>query len=215
MKSALLFALAAFSTGKLSWAQPTITTQPVSQTVDIGATVTFSVSATSSGRISYQWQFFGTPIGSATNATLTLIDIGSPQAGSFTVVVTDASGSVTSNPATLTVIAPTYSVTTFASLAGWSVANGLPPGPNGLAVDSSGDVFVTIGNAVAKVTSSGNVSVIAGNPSAPGASSDGTGNAARFNSPAGIAVDNFGNIYVADSGNNAIRRSPPPELLPP
>ena len=45
-------------------AQPVITTQPVSQTANLGGTTTFSVTATDANPISYQWQFNGTVSGS-------------------------------------------------------------------------------------------------------------------------------------------------------
>src|SRR5256885_2274817 len=45
----------------------------------------------------------------------------------------------------------------------------------------------------------------AGNPGGPG-DADGTGNAPRFSSPTGVAVDGSGNVYVADTGNNTIRK---------
>jgi len=49
------------------------------------------------------------------------------------------------------------------------------------------------------------VSTLAGSPGASG-STDATGSAARFNNPQNIAVDGSGNLYVADSGNNKIRK---------
>jgi len=50
-----------------------------------------------------------------------------------------------------------------------------------------------------------NVSKLAGQPGAPG-SDDGAASDARFKSPGGIAVDTAGNVYVADTGNNTIRK---------
>jgi serine/threonine protein kinase len=49
------------------------------------------------------------------------------------------------------------------------------------------------------------VSILAGQPGVPG-SADGAANAARFQSPGGIAVDAAGNVYIADTGNNTIRK---------
>ena len=82
-------------------------------------------------------------------------------------------------------------------------------GPDGLAVDAAGDVFVTDSdNLIRKVTPAGQVSTIAGVTEIAG-SADGSGNSALFNEPVGIAVDFAGNLYVADSGNDTIRRITP------
>ena len=80
-----------------------ILTQPVSKVEFVGNTVTFSVNAQGVPPPSYQWFKDGAPIAGATAATLVLTDIQLGSAGSYTVVVTNTSGSVTSNPATLTV----------------------------------------------------------------------------------------------------------------
>lgn len=95
----------------------------------------------------------------------------------------------------------TYSTGTLATLSGAT-------GPNGVTLDTSGDVYVSVGNALEKITSTGAVTIVAGNLTVSG-SADGTGVAALFNSPAGIAIDASGNIYVADSGNNSVRKVTP------
>jgi len=82
---------------------PAIQTQPVSQSVTVGSTAQFSVVATGTPAPTYQWNFNGTAIAGATSATLTLSSVQSANAGTYTVVVTNAAGSVTSSPATLTV----------------------------------------------------------------------------------------------------------------
>jgi sugar lactone lactonase YvrE len=74
--------------------------------------------------------------------------------------------------------------------------------PSGLAVDSSGNVYVddTLNNTIRKITPGGVVSTLAGLAASSG-NDDGTGSAARFYYPTGIAVDSSGDVYVADSNN--------------
>jgi hypothetical protein len=84
-------------------AAPQIVTQPQSQTANAGANVTFTVQATGVPAPTYQWYKDTLTIGGATSATLTLSNVQSANAGSYTVVVTNVAGSVTSNAVTLTV----------------------------------------------------------------------------------------------------------------
>jgi hypothetical protein len=84
-----------------------ITVQPLSQTVPIGQTATFSVTATGTAPLSYQWSENGADISGATSASYTTPAVevgnnGSTSVGSFQVTVSNASGSVTSKNATLT-----------------------------------------------------------------------------------------------------------------
>jgi beta-galactosidase len=85
-------------------AAPSITTQPASKTVAAGATATFSVVASGSGTLSYQWRKNGTAISGATSASYTTPATTSSDSGAqFTVAVSNAGGTVVSSAATLTV----------------------------------------------------------------------------------------------------------------
>jgi uncharacterized repeat protein (TIGR02543 family) len=86
--------------------------------------------------------------------------------------------------------------------------------PQGVAVDTSGNVYVAdhANQVVRKVTQAGVVTTIAGYPGSSGAA-DGTGSSARFNNLDDVAVDNAGNIYVADQSNQAIRKITPSGIV--
>ncbi|HMK86319.1 MAG TPA: immunoglobulin domain-containing protein [Steroidobacteraceae bacterium] len=87
---------------------PQITTQPASETVTAGQTATFSVVATGTAPLTYQWQKNGTPITGATASSYMTPATTTADSGStFTVIVRNTAGSITSKAATLTVNAPT------------------------------------------------------------------------------------------------------------
>ncbi len=81
--------------------------------------------------------------------------------------------------------------------------------PPGVAVDSAGNVYVadTYNYEIRKVTPAGVVTTLAG--IAGYGSADGTGNAASFWDPSGVAMDSAGNVYVADTYNDEIRKITP------
>jgi Phosphoesterase family/Immunoglobulin domain len=95
---------AATLTVNASATAPSITTQPANQTVTVGQTANFTVAATGTAPLSYQWQKNGTAIGGATSASYTTPATTSSDNGAqFVVVVSNVAGNVTSNAATLTV----------------------------------------------------------------------------------------------------------------
>jgi hypothetical protein len=82
--------------------------------------------------------------------------------------------------------------------------------PQGVASDSSGNLYVadTANHIIRKIDTAGVVSTLAGTAGVTG-TEDGVGSAAQFNAPAGIAVSANGVVYVADTGNDTIRRISP------
>ena len=86
---------------------PTITTQPANQTVTAGQTAAFTVAATGTAPLNYQWSKNGARVSGATSSTYTTPTTTSSDNGAqFTVVVSNGAGSITSNAATLTVVSP-------------------------------------------------------------------------------------------------------------
>ena len=88
-------------------------------------------------------------------------------------------------------------------------------GPQGLAIDTSNNLYVadTNNHTIRKVvTSTGVVTTVAGLAGNSG-SADGLGSQGRFNHPSGVAVDGTGNLYVADTENHTIRQILPSGMV--
>jgi hypothetical protein len=129
---------------------------------------------------------------------------------------------------TIRKITPGGAVTTLAGLAGTTGSDdGTGSGarfnyPSGVAVDSAGNVYVAdeFNQTIRKIAAGGVVTTLAGNPTIlnldgypAGGYADGTGPDAQFNYPVGITVDRDGNVYVADSDNNLIRKITPEGMV--
>ncbi|QYM77870.1 immunoglobulin domain-containing protein [Horticoccus luteus] len=82
---------------------PSITTNPVATSANIGHSVTFSVSASGTAPFTYQWSKDGVAIAGATEATFTIASPTASDAGGYTVAVTNASGTAISAAGTLTI----------------------------------------------------------------------------------------------------------------
>lgn len=83
---------------------PIVTIHPTNQTIIAGNSVTFNVAATGTAPLRYQWYFnANTPLATGTNAALTLFNVQSNNAGSYSVIVTNNFGAATSSVAALTV----------------------------------------------------------------------------------------------------------------
>ena len=101
---------------------PNIIGQPTNQTVSGGQSASFTVSATAIPDPAYQWLANGVPITGATSATYAIPSAQSTNAGSYSVVVSNGSGSVTSLVATLTYTLPVANTTNYTRYAGYPLA---------------------------------------------------------------------------------------------
>ena len=91
----------------LPWTPPSISQQPQNIAVITGSSATFTVVATGPTDLSYQWSKNNTTIVGATTSTYTIESVQDSDAGDYTVTVSAQNGtSITSNPATLTIIQP-------------------------------------------------------------------------------------------------------------
>ena len=220
---------------------PAITVQPQGGTITVGSKFTFSVAASGTRPLFYQWFKGNTALAGDTQSSFTLAKAAATDSGTYTVVVTNTWGAVTSAPAVLnvgltpTITTPpqnqvviegqtaTFSVTASGTaplgyqwlkegepLAGYT-AN--PLSWSGVLTNQAGDYQVVVSNAWGQATSTiallqvvqYQVITLAGAAGSAGGL-DGTGSAARFHWPHGLAVDNYTNVYVADEGNDAIRK---------
>src|SRR5665213_1308555 len=193
-------------------AAPSITRQPVHQSVVVGATATFEVEAGGSAPLTYQWNKNGAPISGATSATYvtpaaTIADSGSL----FTVTISNAVGTVMSSSALLTV--SPFGISLVAGhLGGFGTIDGVGGrarffNPKGVVSDTTGNIYVadSTRDFIRKVSPAGVVTTFAGAAAIQGAA-DGPAASAQFNQPGGVAIDTAGNIFVADTGNDTIRK---------
>jgi sugar lactone lactonase YvrE len=186
---------------------PVITILPASQTVPAGANAVFSVVVAGSGPFEYSWYFASTNLlQSGTNSTLTLMGVSAANAGNYKVVATSSYCSVTSQVATLTVLAPPLVVNQPVSqtaLPGTDVTftvGVVGTGPftylwqfNGTNLPN--DIISTVaGNGVGGIFGHG---VYSGDGAAA--------TSANLFYPTAVVLDASGDLYIADEQNNRIR----------
>lgn len=152
--------------------------------------------------------------GPATSATL----------GSANGIVVDKAGNIYFTDSIFSVVRKIDSkgiISKFAGGGAGSLGDGGPAtsarlsfqGPHaGLAVDGAGNVYIAdyFDSRIRKVDTSGNITTVAGNSTSPGLGSfsgdGGPATGAGLNSPTGVAIDSAGNLYIADYGNQRIRK---------
>ncbi|HEY3861267.1 MAG TPA: SBBP repeat-containing protein [Verrucomicrobiae bacterium] len=208
---------------------PAIAPLPASAAVAPGSTVNFTIAVTGTGPLFYQWRFNGSNIpsvittvagdgpdgntgsfagdlGQATNAFLN-VPVGVAVDSSNRLYIADTGNSRIRRVATNGII------TTFAgngtnsfSGDGKQATNAGFNLPQGVCVDSNGNVFITDtgNNRIRKIALTGIISTIAGGGT--NGTTNGAATNATLNAPAATAVDAAGNLFIADSGNNRIRK---------
>ena len=87
--------------------------------------------------------------------------------------------------------------------------------PFGVAIDAQGDLFIadSANNAIREVNSAGIISTIAGNGTVGYSGDGGPATSATLFDPPGVAVDAYGDVFIADQGNNAIREVSPAGVI--
>ena len=184
---ALCSACGGGSAGQAAGPTLTILTQPASITAAVGSPIAFSVAASGTAPLSYQWKRNGADIAGATSASLTFSPGLSDTRTKYSVNVGHAGGALTSSEATLFVTG----IGVFAGKPGErGNVDGPGPtarfnGPYGLATDPAGNIVVVDveNGALRQLTPQGQVSTIAAAAGLP-----------HF----GVAVDPAGNIYLAN-----------------
>ncbi|MCK6501381.1 MAG: hypothetical protein L6Q38_18020, partial [Nitrospira sp.] len=195
----------------------TVVSHPQPVSAYPGEDATFAVTIHGSEPLRYQWRKNGDDVPGATQPSLLLTQVQDRDEGAYFVVVSDAYRAVTSMVAQLTVLPlvrfPTNEVlvSTLAGNGSAGFADGQGQearfdSPNAGFADTAGRSFVadTRNHRIRRVTSQGVVTTVAG--SGVAGDLDGPAASSRFSSPLGVCVDDAGSVFVADTGNNRIRK---------
>jgi len=194
---------------------PSITSQPQSVTVNAKASATFTVTAAGTAPLEYQWEFDGTNILGATSSSLTISNVVQTNLGAYSVVVSNAVGSVTNSSATLSmypfIAAPFTGLDTF-----WGFTNTLSvaawgTGPltyqwldNGVAIANATNQTLTLSDI--QFTNAGLYSVVVSSPLGGVTNTP----AQVVVNPANVSLGLFPGVYIGGVvGNNYIIQSNP------
>jgi hypothetical protein len=184
---------------------PSIVTQPTNQTVAAGAATSFSVTASGSSPLSYQWWQGSNIISRGTNSTLYLSNLHASDSGGYYAVVSNGYGSTNSSAATLTVTnwLPTItrqpvSQTPFGGTVTFTVA------ATGVAGMLTYQWLCDGTNLLSG--REGVIRTIAGNGTQGYSGDYYAATNASLNAPNALAADSAGNVFFMDSGNNRVRK---------
>ena len=206
---------------------PGITTQPASQTIPLGSTASFSVTASGSGSFSYQWQFNGTNLPNGIITTVAGDGTGGYSGdGNSSIsaeldypvgVKLDAFGNLfiaDFKNQRIRKVGTNGIITTVAGNGeagyagdGGPATNARLNGPVGLALDATGNlIFADVDNhRIRKVGTNGIITTLAGNGTAGYSGDNGPATNAQLYYPYSVVVDASSNLFIADSYNQRIR----------
>jgi streptogramin lyase len=229
----ILLVMALLSAGLLQ-AQPVITTDLTNQISLNGSNVTFAVSVSGTGPYTYQWQFDGTNLpnniittvagngvnsggynggyagdgGPATNAELNL-PFGLVIDSSGNLYIGDGNNNCVRRVDTNGIITTVVGNATggFSGNSG-PATNASLNGVQGVAMDGQGNLYVadSLNCRIRKIDTNGIITTFAGNGTNAYSGDNGPATNASLSTPQGIAFDGTGNLYVADTDNNVVRR---------
>ena len=221
----LTVAFAATAWAVMAQNPPVITSQPDSAVAIVGNTTMLSVTASGAGPLSYQWFFNGAP--AAINSVITTVAgdfcgdgdpatnaaLDYPQSvavdAAGDLFITDENNGVIRRIGTDGIITSVVGNGAFGYKGdGGPATNASFRLPASVAVDVSGNLFIADfgDNVIRKVGTNGIITTVAGNGTAGYLGDGGAATNAEMSEPYGVAVDATGNLFIADSGNNVIRK---------
>lgn len=193
---------------------PVAKIDPARLDLEVGSDANFVAHAFADPPATFQWQFNGMDLAGENTAKLTVKGIRFEDAGGYGVVVRNSLGATTSIVARLSVLNPLADSATVSTLAGSGAAgyvDGLGSAaqfnsPNDLSIVAGGLIYVAdaSNNRIRKMSPQGQVTTYAG--AGVAGYLDGTGATAQFNLPLSVFAPPSGEVIVADTGNNRIRR---------